>query len=95
MTNLITKYQSFLFEAEGINAKIEQTKLEIAKIHDEITAAKEEAKAKKKADPDNVTADMDSIKKQAVSYGKLPALMNTLAAQMGESAKKKSSQNIY
>ena len=28
MTNLITKYQNFLFEADGINAKIEQTKLE-------------------------------------------------------------------
>jgi hypothetical protein len=95
MTNLITKYQEFLFEAEGINAKIEQTKLEIAKIHDEITAAKEEAKNKKKSDPDNVTADIDSIKKQAVSYGKLPALMNTLASQMAESAKQKSSANIY
>ena len=95
MTNLITKYQDFLFEADGINAKIEQTKLEIAKIHDEITAAKEEAKAKKKADPNNVAADIDSIKKQAVSYGKLPALMNALATQMSESAKKKSSENIY
>jgi hypothetical protein len=78
-----------------MNAKIEQTKLEIAKIHDEITAAKEEAKAKKKADPNNVAADIDSIKKQAVSYGKLPALMTTLATQMAESAKQKSSANIY
>lgn len=95
MTNLITKYQDFLFEADGINAKIEQTKLEIAKIHDEITAAKEEAKNKKKADPNNVAADIDSIKKQAVSYGKLPALMTTLATQMTESSKKKSSENIY
>ena len=95
MTNLITKYKNFLFEAEGVNAKIEQTKLEIAKVHDEITAAKEEAKNKKKADPDNITADIDSIKKQAVSYGKLPALMNILAGQMAESAKQKSSANIY
>jgi hypothetical protein len=95
MTNLITKYKNFLFEAEGINAKIEQTRLEIAKIHDEIRAAKEEAKAKKKSDPDNISADIDSIKKQAVSYGKLPALMTTLATQMAESAKQKSSENIY
>ena len=95
MTNLITKYTKFLFEAEGVNAKVEQTKLEIAKVHDEIAAAKEEAKTKKKTDPNNVAADIDSIKKQAVSYGKLPALMNTLAAQMAESAKQKSSSNIY
>ena len=95
MTNLITKYQNFLFEADGINAKIEQTKLEIAKVHDEISAAKEEAKNKKKTDPDNITADIDSLKKQAVSYGKLPALMNTLSSQMAESAKQKSSSSIY
>lgn len=95
MTNLITKYQNFLFEAEGINAKIQQTKLEIAKVLDEISAAKEEAKNKKKADPNNISADIDSFKKQAVSYGKLPGLMNTLAAQMAESAKQKSSENIY
>lgn len=95
MTNLITKYQSFLFEADGVNAKIEQTKLEIAKIHDEITAAKEEAKNKKKTDPNNIAADIDSLKKQAVSYGKLPGLMNTLSAQMAESAKQKSSSSIY
>jgi hypothetical protein len=95
MTNLITKYQNFLFEADGINAKIEQTKLEIAKVHDEISAAKEEAKNKKKSDPDNITADIDSLKKQAVSYGKLPALMNTLSSQMAESAKQKSSSSIY
>ena len=95
MTNLITKYQNFLFEADGINAKIEQTKLEIAKVHDEISAAKEEAKTKKKADPDNIAADIDSLKKQAVSYGKLPGLMNTLSAQMAESAKQKGSSSIY
>ena len=95
MTNLITKYQNFLFEADGINAKIEQTKLEIAKVHDEISAAKEEAKNKKKTDPDNITADIDSLKKQAASYGKLPALMNTLSSQMAESAKQKSSSSIY
>lgn len=95
MTNLITKYQSFLFEADGINAKIEQTKLEIAKIHDEITAAKEEAKNKKKTDPNNIAADIESLKKQAASYGKLPGLLNTLAAQMSESAKQKSSETLY
>jgi len=95
MTNLITKYQNFLFEADGINAKIEQTKLEIAKIHDEIRAAKEEAKNKKKSDPNNISADIDSIKKQSVSYGKLPGLMNTLATQMAESAKQKSSETLY
>jgi hypothetical protein len=95
MTNLITKYQNFLFEAEGINAKIQQTKLEIAKVHDEIRSAKEEAKNKKKSNPDDIAADIDSIKKQSVSYGKLPGLMNTLASQMAESSKQKSSENIY
>ena len=90
MTNLITKYTNFLLEAEGVNTKIEQAKVEIAKVFDEVQIAKDLKKGK----PGDVNVEIDSIKKQAIAYGKLPALMNDLAGHLAEKAKG-GSQNIY
>ena len=91
MGNLITKYQNFLFEADGINTQIEQTKMEISKVHDEIQLAKEE-KAKR---PNDLNAEIDSIKKQAVAYAKLPTLMTKLSTQLTQKSQQKGSVNIY
>ena len=41
MNNLITKYTNFLLEEEGVNTKIEQAKVEIAKVFDEVQIAKQ------------------------------------------------------
>jgi len=90
MNNLITKYTSFLLEEEGVNTKIEQAKVEIAKVFDEVQIAKDLKKNK----PNDVNVEIDSIKKQAIAYGKLPALMNDLAAHLAEKSKG-GSQNIY
>lgn len=90
MNNLITKYTNFLLEEEGVNTKIEQAKVEIAKVFDEVQIAKDLKKNK----PNDVNVEIDSIKKQAIAYGKLPALMNDLAAHLAEKAKG-GSQNIY
>ena len=59
MDNVITKYEEFLFEADGINTRIQQTKIEISKVQDEIQLAKDE-KVKK---PNDINAEIDSIKK--------------------------------
>jgi hypothetical protein len=42
MANTIIKYENFLFEADGINTQIQQTKIEISRVHDEIQIAKDE-----------------------------------------------------
>ena len=91
MGNLITKYKNFIFEADGINTQIEQTKIEISKVHDEIQLAKDE-KVKK---PNDLNAEIDSIKKQAAAYTKLSPLLNTLASQLTQKSQKKGSENIY
>jgi chromosome segregation ATPase len=91
MGNLITKYQNFLFEADGINTQIEQTEMEISKVHDEIQLAKEE-KSKK---PNDINAEIDSIKKQAAAYAKLPTLMTKLSTQLTQKSQQKGSENIY
>jgi len=91
MDNIITKYESFLYEADGINTQIEQTKIEISKVHDEIQLAKDE-KVKK---PNDLTAEIDSIKKQAVAYAKLSPLLSTLATQLTQKSQQKGSENIY
>jgi hypothetical protein len=91
MGNLITKYKNFIFEADGINTQIEQTKIEISKVHDEIQLAKDE-KVKK---PNDLNAEIDSIKKQAAAYTKLSPLLNTLASQLTQKSQQKGSENIY
>jgi|TARA_R110000868_G_scaffold122247_2_gene323911 hypothetical protein len=91
MANTIIKYENFLFEADGINTQIEQTKIEISKVHDEIQIAKDE-KVKK---PNDVNAEIDSIKKQAAAYAKLTPLLNTLASQLTQKSQQKGSENIY
>ena len=42
MANTIIKYEDFLFEADGVNTQIQQTKIEISKVQDEIQFAKDE-----------------------------------------------------
>jgi len=92
MTNINTNFSSFLLEAEGLNTKIEQARMSISKVMDEIQAAKDLKKAK----PNDLAVEIDSIKKQAIAYGKLPALLNDLAGHMTEKMKEKTtSQNIY
>jgi hypothetical protein len=91
MDNVITKYEDFLFEADGINTQIQQTKIEISKVHDEIQIARDE-KVKK---PNDINAEIDSIKKQAAAYGKLTPLLNTLATQLTQKSQEKGSENIY
>ena len=91
MANMITKYEDFLFEADGINTQIQQTKIEISKVQDEIQLAKDE-KVKK---PNDINAEIDSIKKQASAYAKLTPLLNTLATQLTQKSQQKGSENIY
>ena len=91
MANMIIKYDDFLLEADGINTQIQQTKIEISKVHDEIQLAKDE-KVKKPNDPN---AEIDSIKKQAAAYSKLTPLLNTLATQLTQKSQEKESENIY
>ncbi len=91
MDNIITKYKNFLFEADGINTQIQQTKIEISKVQDEIQLAKDE-KVKK---PNDINAEIDSIKKQAAAYAKLTPLLNTLATQLNQKSQEKGSENIY
>ena len=89
MANTIIKYENFLFEADGINTQIQQTKIEISRVHDEIQIAKDE-KVKK---PNDVNAEIDSIKKQAAAYAKLTPLLNTLASQLTHKSQQKGSEN--
>ena len=91
MANTIIKYENFLFEADGINTQIQQTKIEISRVHDEIQIAKDE-KVKK---PNDVNAEIDSIKKQAAAYAKLTPLLNPLASQLTQKSQEKGSENIY
>ena len=91
MANTIIKYENFLFEADGINTQIQQTKIEISRVHDEIQIAKDE-KVKK---PNDVNAEIDSIIKQAAAYAKLTPLLNTLASQLTQKSQQKGSENIY
>ncbi len=91
MDNVIIKYEDFLFEADGINTQIQQTKIEISKVQDEIQIAKDE-KVKK---PNDINAEIDSIKKQAAAYAKLTPLLNNLATQLTQKSKEKASENIY
>jgi hypothetical protein len=91
MANMITKYEDFLFEADGINTQIQQTKIEISKVQDEIQLAKDE-KVKK---PNDINAEIDSIKKQAAAYAKLTPPLNTLATQLTQKSQQKGSENIY
>ena len=91
MANMITKYEDFLFEAVGINTQIQQTKIEISKVQDDIQLAKDE-KVKK---PNDINAEIDSIKKQAAAYAKLTPLLNTLATQLTQKSQQKGSENIY
>ena len=91
MANMIIKYEDFLLEADGINTQIQQTKIEISKVHDEIQLAKDE-KVKK---PNDLNAEIDSIKKQAAAYAKLTPFLNTLAAQLTQKSQEKGSENIY
>jgi hypothetical protein len=91
MANTIIKYENFLFEADGINTQIQQTKIEISKVHDEIQLAKDE-KVKK---PNDINAEIDSIKKQAAAYAKLTPFLNTLATQLTQKSPEKGSENIY
>jgi hypothetical protein len=88
---MITKYENFLFEADGINTQIQQTKIEISKVQDEIQLAKDE-KVKK---PNDINAEIGSIKKQAAAYAKLTPLLNTLATQLTQKSQQKGSENIY
>lgn len=91
MDNIITKYEDFLFEADGINTQIQQTKIEISKVKDEIQLAKDEKEKK----PNDMNAEIDSIKKQAAAYAKLPALLNKLATELGQKSQQKDSETIY
>ena len=91
MANTIIKYEDFLLEADGINTQIQQTKIEISKVQDEIQLAKDE-KVKK---PNDLNAEIDSIKKQAAAYDKLTPLLNTLASQLTQKSQEKGSENIY
>jgi len=91
MANTIIKYEDFLLEADGVNTQIQQTKIEISKFQDEIQFAKDE-KVKK---PNDINAEIDSIKKQAAAYAKLTPLLNTLATQLTQKSQEKGSENIY
>ena len=92
MTKQIISYDNFVFEAEGVNTKIEQAKFQIAKVLDEVQLAKDLKKNK----PNDIAVEIDSIKKQAIAYGKLPALLNDLATHLAEKSQlaKTTSQNI-
>jgi hypothetical protein len=91
MGNLITKYKDFLFEADEIEDNIKQTRDEISKVHDEISAAKEVRKEK----PNDINVEIDSIKREAAAYSKLPTLLNTLSAKLVEKSKKANLENTY
>lgn len=91
MGNLITKYQDFLLEADEIEDNIKQTRDEITKVHDEI----DQAKSTRKENPKDINVEIDSIKKEAAAYSKLPALLNTLATKLVEKSKKANLENIY
>lgn len=91
MVNLITKYRDFLFEADEMEDNIQQTRNEISKVHEEISAAKET----RKENPKDINVEIDSIKKEAAAYSKLPVLLNTLAAKLVEKSKKANLENTY
>ena len=91
MGNLITKYSEFIFEADEVDDNIKQTRDEISKVHDEINSAKEARKEK----PNDINAEIDSIKRESAAYSKLPALLNTLATKLVEKSKKANLENTY
>lgn len=90
MSNLITKYQDFLFEADSIDTLISTTKQEMSRATDEYNSLKT------KYDDELVAAGKDPLKKlqaeskylagQAQAYGKMIPIINKLKGQIDQKA---------
>ena len=87
MTNLITKYQKFVFEADSTETKMSLTKTEISKIQDQLEDAKRKMLDAKKAAVDS-TAEMQAesnyLAPQADFYGKMIPVLNNLKTQVDQ-----------
>jgi hypothetical protein len=90
MSNLITKYKDFLFEADNLQIEIDTAELELSKEEKKLVEIKE------KFDNDTTSAGKDESKKlqakanylaeKAASYGRMIPLLNSLKDKIGQKA---------
>lgn len=89
MSNLITKYTSFLLEADSTETQISGVRLEISKLEDQLRIAKDKmVKAKKvgKEGVDQLKAESAYLTIQSQTFGKMIPLLNELKTKLDQRA---------
>lgn len=89
MTNLITKYRNFVFEAASTDTEISSVRLKISELEDELKEAKNkmmEAKKSAASESDQLKAESVYLVQQAQIYGKMIPFINSLKSKVDQKA---------
>lgn len=87
MSNLITRYQEFLFEADSTETQIGAIRLEISKLQDQLKVAKNKMlddKKKATGEIQQLKAESDYLSVESQIFGKMIPLTNELKTKLDQ-----------